>query len=165
MENVKNVLTASVAAPYLPCMVRFNISDFDRSNDFNCIGINHKDKMLLLEMKYDSVGTIGLKAVDIEYCKLILKPLSEISDEDAIKVAQIADLPEWYRKENWLFDYTNNITIGRGLVNDFYEDYGDPYRIAPKKCNEILKYLRSKLYDCDNLLETGIAIKSDSDGK
>lgn len=78
--------------------------------------------------------------------KLALLPSSEISDEDAIEVAKICR-----------FEVDDKIAHGRTLVKVIFSESGIELKIPMRRIFDVINYLRSKGYDCDNLIERGIA--------
>jgi hypothetical protein len=78
-------------------------------------------------------------------CKLILTPLSEISDVDAIEIGKIAGKNHMGQLE--LGKEMARLLLSRGW------NYFDATAVI-----QITTYLRSKSYDCDNLITQGIAI-------
>lgn len=112
-------------------------------------------------------------------CKLLLKPLSSITDEDAIEVAKIADILPWnwfeYKKysvdkidhpndgtEIRVLDYSVRITNAGGI---YFYDYSRPNTaIAIPGIADAIDFLRSKGYALPykgkSLFELGLAIDS-----
>jgi len=82
-----------------------------------------------------------------------LKPLSEITDEDAVEVGKLADLPESVRRDRWYCDRDNMLLIGREIAYDLHMDLGDPVPISPATAVAIIDLLRSRYYDIDNVLK------------
>lgn len=76
-----NEIKAKVFAKYLKQKARNTLGSFDIFLD----GIFHEDNQW-----WFSFNSNTKTGVDIRHLKLILKPLSSISDEDAIEVARIA---------------------------------------------------------------------------
>jgi len=96
--------------------------------------------------------------------KLLLTPLSRITDEHAIEVAKLADISEAERKyrHGWN-DYDNYERIGKEIAQDLIEDYGDPCKVGAKNAVAIVDYLRSKSYLLPfrgvDLIAAGIAVE------
>jgi len=95
-------------------------------------------------------------------CKLVLTPLSEINDEDAVEVAKICG-----------FEYNNSPDSNAyfdldGLRNFLVEDVfvlGNFGIINSVQLQRLIDYLRSKKYDCGylhipSLIEAGLAVRS-----
>lgn len=83
--------------------------------------------------------------IQISDCKLILRPLSKITDEDAIMVAKIL---------NQIKDVSNSeymSRVGKLYVQRKVQTF--PYYLVD--------FLRSIGYDCDNYLITGEAVEID----
>lgn len=66
-------------------------------------------EVLKLEIRSESVNEIGLWPATLDMCKLILRPLSKVTDEDAIEAAKIMGMPanaeilKIYRdRESWI---------------------------------------------------------------
>lgn len=76
-----------------------------------------------------------------DQCKLILKPLSEISDDDALAVQKI------YDGNITLHFETNKITRGKKFAND------------PMLCYEAYQYLISKGYDIKHRFLGGLTLQ------
>lgn len=98
--------------------------------------------------------TIGGMQVSLEYCQLMLTPISEMSDEHAIEVAKIFD-PELLPEEM--------ARVGRFFANRKDYCFGD---MDYNRTQQIIDYLRSVGYDCGygsipSLIEAGIAIKAE----
>lgn len=113
--------------------------------------------------------------------KLILKQLSEISDEDAIEVAKIygCDMNSAYKDDDETKFIDRDDEFGDIRLNFWHKtsveyDEGDVYPLiinskgevydhmgVSNNQNAITNYLRSKGYDCDNLIENGLAIKKE----
>lgn len=83
--------------------------------------------------------------------QLILKSLDEISDEDAVEVAKIIS-PDWK-----IEDAIMTTSWAEGFVEMIVEK---DTLIRASLANKTWNYLRSKGYDCDNLISQGIAIKA-----
>lgn len=91
--------------------------------------------------------------------QLLLSPLSEISDEDAIEVMRLLGYTE-----NSM-DETSRDMLYEHLENIFSENdgnYADP--VSGNTFTQIIDYLRSKSYDCGythipSLIKAGIAKK------
>lgn len=49
-------------------------------------------EVLKLEIRSESVNEIGLWPATLDMCKLILRPLSKVTDEDAIEVSKLKDI-------------------------------------------------------------------------
>jgi len=87
------------------------------------------------------------------YWKPILKPLSEITDEDAVEVARMADLPESVRKDRYYCDSGNMLLIGREISYDLRMDLFLSVPVTPIDTVTIIDFLRSRYYDIDNVLK------------
>lgn len=90
-----------------------------------------------------------------EIIKLALKPLSSISDEDAIEVAKIASA---YGVDNIITAENGRYLVGicKTHTDNWFSTYGIDWLMA-------FDYLRSKGYDCgfrdvSSLIEAGLAI-------
>lgn len=104
------------------------------------------------------------KYTPYDQCRLILTPLSAISDEDAVEVARMSLLSARYCWERWGSN-SSILSVGREIANDLFEDFGDPVFVAPKYLSNIIDYLRSRNYDLGymgirSLIDAGIAISS-----
>ena len=82
-------------------------------------------------------------------CKLGLKPLTKISDDDAAEIAKMFNGKKAYYQDRFL-----QICDDKGIV-DFYCILDNDFKIPIK----LIDYLRSKHYDCDGLIEAGLAIE------
>lgn len=90
--------------------------------------------------------------------KVLLTPLSAITDEHAIEVAKIASIGKYEAKECIGCDKDDYKTIGKYIVADFnYPTYID-VRIHTDKYIKIIDLLRSLGYDCDNAISEGWAV-------
>ena len=96
--------------------------------------------------------------------KPILTPLSEITDEDAVEVAKIMEIPQFERAKLFGCDENNYYTIGRHIKNEIIETcYNDGFYLQ----GAVIDYLRSKHYDCGymhipSLITAGLAIKKNN---
>ena len=94
--------------------------------------------------------------------KPILNPLSEITDEDAVEVAKIMEIPQFERSKLFGCDENNYYTIGRHIKNEIIETcYNDGFYLQ----GAVIDYLRSKHYDCgymhiQSLIAADLAISS-----
>ena len=82
----------------------------------------------------------------IEDCQLILTPLSVITDEDCLGVSKTYG------------HYSPTAEQGLGIIENCFTDYEDPNEITLYDGIKVGDFLRSKGYDCDKLIEQGIAI-------
>lgn len=148
MEQPTNDQLLRIFAAYAPCRVFDTISE--KEVDMNAISFNEG----MIEFGCKSDADWG----NVEYFKLILKPLNTITDEDAIEVSGIVDV--WTENEchlppdevkEWLDEvFTGNCAT--------YADY-----VSGKEFQELLDFLRSRSYDCGfgsipSLITAGIAI-------
>jgi hypothetical protein len=93
----------------------------------------------------DDVISIGNLISD---CHLLLKPLSEISEDDAVEVAKIAN---FNRVETQL-------AIGKDIANSIANKIVDSLSSIPyTNIIDIIDYLRKKGYDMDGFLTTNKA--------
>lgn len=74
----------------------------------------------------------------ISDCKLVLTPLSKISDEDAIEVAKLCKITTKYRL-GW----------GKEFIMYWIEPHVESLHIEGDEWVNIIDYLRSKGYNCD----------------
>jgi hypothetical protein len=81
--------------------------------------------------------------------KLVLTPLSAITDEHAIEVAKIAR-PE-------ITDYNHLLNIGWGIIGVIKDGYILP-ELGFKSITAILRKLCEFGYDCDNAISEGWAV-------
>lgn len=134
--------------PYLPCKCIDTIT----GNTVEVFGYSHDTGMVeFWAMKGHNDSDWG----NIEFFKLILTPLSEITDEDAIIVADLG-----------ASSGNGGITYGLQIIRDirFGRDGVLEVRNA-KRFIKIIDFLRSKSYDCGygsipSLITAGIAINS-----
>lgn len=99
----------------------------------------------------------------IKDCKLILRTVEQLTDEELSKVCEIGDISKGYLKEEYGYSYwtLTNIDIGRRIATDFINDYGDPIRINIGNSKKAIDYLRSIHVDVDNAISDGWAVKQD----
>lgn len=137
-------LTAKIAASYFGAEVRCAPygGPPDRKIIGTMIGLNNDG----IHVKFPEWQS-HQHQVAIGVCQLILTPLGEISDEDAMEVVKI-----WYKGSEKI----STISIDEGK------------RIALSMCvpSEITDYLRSKGYDCGhgsipNLIAAGVAVEKE----
>lgn len=101
----------------------------------------------------------------LDECQLLLKPLSKISDEDAIELIKIEDKNcaythngeplsniEYGAKQGWVYIYSDEIDLGRKPI------YFSEYTLSIEQAD----FLRSRSYNLPfrgiDLVEAGIAI-------
>jgi hypothetical protein len=107
---------------------------------------------------YKLDASIMCEIEDGEQFRLLLTPLSAITDEHAIEVAKIASIGKYEAKECIGCDKDDYKTIGKYIVADFnYPTYID-IRIHTDKYIKIIDLLRSFGYDCDNAISEGWAV-------
>lgn len=150
-------LTAQIAAMYLGCEVQYPDTD-GRKVKAKLTGVSMSDGLETTYKRkrgnckgdYLAFKENGHHNTNAFNCKLILKPLNTISDEDAIGIAeQLA----W--QDSSKPDEMGMCAIGKGLalgftLNTNHSAFQTSIRFA--------NYLRSRSYDCDNLIQSGIAI-------
>jgi len=150
--EISNEVRSRCIASYMPCM------GLVRGNKVYIIGVNWGENEIWYadtkdgEVDYDAIPEM----CPIEEYQLILKPLSSISDEDAIEVAKIhfgSSFPEKVLPN----DYSFVISVGKRLSNNINNTL-----INGLTWLEITDYLRSKSYLLPymgiDLLSAGIAI-------
>lgn len=137
-------LTAAIAAMYYGCNLECApYADADRLIIGKMVGLNE----FICDVKFPEWQSVA--AVAYEHCKLILRPLSEITDEDAMEVSKIFG-HNYPSEEN-----------GKRLLDCFHSwgKWGcDSNETTLYDGKRVSDYLRSKSYDCDNLISNGIAI-------
>lgn len=108
---------------------------------------------MLLDLKES-----GYNEEDFKYWKVYLKPLSSISDEDAIQICRIIGINETMSR----FTTPSAIRIGKRMIEDLFtltpKDVTEPFRVI-----SIYQYLQSKgyalpyiNYSVDDLVELGV---------
>ena len=142
-ESVTNEVKAKVFAQYLGCKTA---GIFE--NDFILKGVfqsAYEDN--------DFIAAIGSKEVFIEQhevyvedLKLILKPLSSITDEDAIEVAKILKPND---------EHTHNSEYGKMYVKQLF----DGVMHTAMKYFSLYQFLQSKGYDLPNYHLNGLTLK------
>lgn len=176
MENLK--LTVEIAAAYPNAFVK--------TENFICrqVGITFDTQEFILKA---TGGVItDLFVAPISDCQLLLTPLSEISDEDAIEVAKLAIsnseikdfkavqirredygvkvIIEWFGKEGlsmyWVFITNNRLPQFLKRTGSTLAELHYQFPI------QAIDYLRSKSYDCGygsipSLLTAAIAINNE----
>src|ERR1051325_2303015 len=145
----KEINLAAMYAAYYGARVCAPTIEPDMDMWENARIITVEDKCILYQ---DEEGIAG---ININDCKLVLKPLSEISDEDAIEVAKMyGGLCIKVDKDGFLqVVYKNNVCVTYFVVNN-------PLNIPTK----LTDFLRSRGYDCGygsikSLIESGYAIE------
>jgi hypothetical protein len=151
----KKVLTAQICAAYWGAEVSANPYADNRAPIIGkMVGITTR-----LHVKYPKWQSI----VDIEYsnCKLILRPLSEITDKDAVEVADIYLFkPEHRGKEKHMM----SCQFEEGTFIIIHDDYPAVRVFMYELTAELVDFLRSRNYDCGHgdivsLIDAGIAVK------
>ena len=104
---------------------------------------------------------LGYDWASISDCKLILRTVEQLTDEELSKVCEIGDISKGYLKEEYGYSYWSltNIDIGRRIATDFINDCGDPIRISPENAKKVADYLRSIHVDIDNAISDGWAVQ------
>jgi hypothetical protein len=127
-----------------------------------------KGRLIDIDLTMDNVGILLENETDksnIRYlpCKLLLKPISSISDEDAIEVANIYGYVDTNPLEH-------NLTNGKRICKELLETNFKKVTFSSDQHSEPLRfdayqYLISKGYDlpnyhlgCSTLQESGLAI-------
>jgi hypothetical protein len=126
-------LTTEDVAKYVNAKILFGESRL------NQVAINFKEKELML------ISDSGLYGYwyNVDRCHLLLKPLSEISEDDAVEVAKIANVN---RAEIQL-------AIGKDIANSIANKIVDRFAFIPyTNIIDIINYLRKKEYDMDGFL-------------
>lgn len=162
--EITNELLARIYGAYIGCECKI-VSKNDPYNQFGEIGLKSRLNWL----------HIGL--LDTVKVKLLLTPLSEITDEDAIEVGKIAfygaDIDDFEckqidRTKEGVVEIVGNSNLrlciaawGNSLA--FAMVYDDGNFLPIPEIHAIIDYLRSKSYDCGygeipSLIEAGIAI-------
>ena len=140
-------LTAADVAKYPDAKILL----FD--NVMNQVAINFKEQELMLIRDGGSHGYWS----NVSDCHLLLKPLSEISDDDAVEVAKIANIGKYEAKEFIGCGKDNLKTIGYYIVGEFINSTYSELRMHTDMYIDIIDYLRKKGYDMDNYLNTNKA--------
>lgn len=157
ITTVTNEMLARIFGAYMPCKII--IDDTHRyliGVDWGEGYISYGELTESGEPDYDYLAD----KCTIDKIQLILSPLSEISDEDAIEVAKIITYIPSARADNhidlWSIDETyfycagENIPTTKQFINSLP--------------TEAVDFLRSRSYDCGfanipSLIEAGMAIK------
>ncbi len=137
MTTNNNVLTAGIAAMYMPCKIT---DKYANGVHYDMVGVSEYEGMLQVKMPS---GDSDWWNIDI--CKLILKPISEISDEHRSHCLQIIH---------------RNPRLS-GVVGFTYFGRLECHGVDASQWKDIINYLRSKQYDVDGLIQQGIAITHD----
>lgn len=107
-----------------------------------------------------STGSYGEHSIHDQSTKLILKDLSEISDEDAVEVAKILKVSYSNNPES---DACFDITGLAYFLQELFETGSDVMSVTGDKFLLLSDYLRSKSYMLpykgQDLFTTGIAVK------
>lgn len=164
--NTNKVLTAEIAARYWGCKVT------NGKEVREVFGVTQSHFIFFKKEDSDEFD----EDILIEDYKLILTPLEQISDEDAIFVYEvIIGVPiggDKYNVErnktevniesiyNVDRDEKTNVFIPH-TVEIYYSEDGTIHNVDGARMVEIVDFLRSKSYDCDGLIEQGIAISSE----
>jgi hypothetical protein len=165
MEHTTQFLQGMFAA-YMGCEITTKYDEDGKP--YKTVGVSFDEGNLQVQMPDG-----GTDWWNIPICKLILTPLSEIADEDAIELAKIDD-------KNCDYKFGNN----RGFAPDeyrvifngtasFVERYykgryitGVSIPMTPSLLTiEQIDYLRPKKYDCgylhiSSLIQAGLAVKA-----
>ena len=150
-QKISNKERARIFAAYWGAEIQ--MKDTDKPYLPEKIGrMNNLDECRVESIKTSTRGSIAcIYSYRIQHAKLILKPLSEISDEDAIEVSKV---------------YGNNMPTkeeGMGIIKNCLYDYEESNEVTLHDGMRVCDYLRSKSYDCGygsipSLISAGIAI-------
>ncbi len=137
MTTNNNVLTAAICAMYIGCRITDEYHAI-----LNLVGVSFYEDMIQVEFRGNETDWWNIS----KDCKLILKPLADISDADAIEVAKMHGGTKVHIEGNFM-----------QIINDdqMVEAY---YILGGNMPLKLINFLRSKSYDCDSLLQSGIAI-------
>jgi len=146
MEHTNEFLQGMFAA-YMGCEVTTKYDEDGKT--YKTVGISFDEGNLQVQTSKSDTDWWN-----ISICKPILTPLSEITDEDALQVANI-------------FKYQVNeidklIILGKELIGALTKYELDGFQLSDVLA--IIDYLRSKHYDCGymhipSLITAGLAIK------
>jgi hypothetical protein len=109
------------------------------------VGVFSPHQSCNIELQDGSISLVHL----ISDCHLLLKPLSELSEDDAVEVAKIA-APE-------IRDIYYLLKIGKSILADIFENFATSSLLAINEIKDIIDYLRKNGYDMDNYLTTNKA--------
>lgn len=140
-------LTAADVAKYFGAKVTVG------GGPMNIIGINFKDQ----ELRLKSDSDINSFWYEVVRCHLLLKPLSQLSEDDAVEVAKIANIGKYEAKKHIGCGKDELRIIGHFIADDFRSKTYSELRIHTDKYIAIIDYLRKKGYDMDNYLTTNKA--------
>lgn len=138
MEQITKEMLDRIIAAYWGCRIQVN------GNQMQMIGLETKCIYLAKPAKDYA------EEFDFSDCQIMLKPLSLISNEDAIEVAKMN-----------FHGHTEHpqVELGRALVQKIHK------HIYCEKVVTIIDFLRSKSYDCGygnipSLIAMGIAVEA-----
>jgi hypothetical protein len=126
---------------YLGCECEFKTVETQKLFSRKLIGI---DVDYLFQPAYDRNPVY-------EYIKPILRPLSDMTEEEAVKVS----IAYWGTEKPRLHEYA-----GKQLVRNFNNDVYKHHWEYPEKLPEIIRILLSQGFDLFGLIESGLAIDS-----
>lgn len=124
---------------------------------------------------HDTAGTVTVNGNHVSLlengflkgAQLLLTPLSEISDEDALKVGKILfagdeeitiSVTRFADKAHIVINDSIEIVItNEGEIVAAQKETGD--YLPTMFVAEFINFMRSKSYDCDGFIEQGIAVK------
>lgn len=156
---MSKTLTAQISGHYYGCQVAQMLGKTQ------VVGL-----MVGLANDFIRIHTKGgsLSSWAMNNCKLVLTPLSAITDEHAVEVAEILMHPIPIKVKNsvetsltckkvWTGGY------GLAVISPYFLHWVDKENNmsnTPQNHLAAFDYLRSKFYDCDSLIDAGIAISS-----
>ena len=139
-----------VFAAYMPCKMKYD----GYNPTLEVIGVLYAEGNLQV---MDKTGHSDMWECN-NYCKLILKHLSKITDEDAMEVAKIL-YDKYVSEEEEKYRIVTYAALGGDFIKTLYK--------TPLTCDKIISiidFLRSRGYDCGHgqipsLLEAGLAVE------
>lgn len=125
------------------------------------VGLGYENDLLVLRATGGVIADAFISPVSD--CQLILFPLSEISDEDAIEVAKIVNVSQRNAQQFIGCDKNNYASIGKYLVSELHTNFYD-FIVRPFVIIQVYDYLRSRSFDMGfgsipSLITAGLAVK------
>lgn len=149
--GITNEIKARVFAQYLGCGVEIKTDKKERAI-LGVVGFKEPERVIL---RFPDDETPEWSYADLDEFYLILRPLSEITDEDAIEVAKIidSDAKDIYASEgtvHWTYE----------MFDEEFENCIDFYSFPPIVAPiALFQYLQSRGYDLPHYLLGGKTLK------
>lgn len=162
--NLDKQLLCRIFGTYIGCEISIP-SLSEATDDWEGYRLYSVDTDGDTQIIHSEFGISTMPAADV---KLILTPLPDMTDDDMVEIAKIANVDYKIRKDVFGCDYSNYVTIGRHIChvinNDLQGDFNE-LQLYPRIITEIIDALRKLKYDIgfesvSSLIESEYAVSS-----